>query len=440
MAEDASVFGGKGPKSNKEEVVRFEIDFFKGKKSSDKNGGILGSAISLSSIMVIGVNTRPVVKSAKALGLKTIAVDCFGDVDLLECADAVFSLRSAESRLQPKSLERPSLSQLSLEALEAYDVDAILLTSGMEHDLEFIGELRRKAKIIGNDATRLEVCKNKEKLFRIADRLGISCPLTRRVRGRDEALAAARDIGYPVVLKPAFGGGGIGIRLARSPEELERFFGRVLSAGDNESLYVQQYIRGTDVSTSILSNGDEARCLTVNEQVIGDKRLGVPRPFGYCGNVIPLDEPEFEGRIAEDSTAICEEIGLLGSNGVDFVLSDRPYLMEINPRFQNTIDCVEGLLGINLVEEHIRSCRGELGEYKLPSGYSAKLILYAKEDSRIPDLGRIPDVVDVPQANTIVRKGKPICCVLKFGGDRRRLIADAYRAADSVYEKMLTKL
>ena len=382
--------------------------------------------------MVIGVNTRPIVKSVKALGLKTIAVDCFGDVDLRECADAVFSLRSAELKVQPKGSKGSSLFQLSLHALEAHNVDAIILTSGMEHDSAFIRELGKRAKIIGNDTTRLETCKNKEKLFYIADKLGIPYPLTRRVRKRDEALEVARDIGYPVVLKPAFGGGGIGIKLVRSPDELERFFRRVLLAGDNESLYVQQYIRGIDASTSILSNGDEAKCLTVNEQVIGDKRLGAPRPFGYCGNVIPLNKPEFEGEIAEYSRAICEEIGLVGSNGVDFVLSDRPYLMEINPRFQNTVDCVEGLLGINLVEEHVRACRGEVGKYRQPRGNSAKLILYAKRGVEIPDLTKISDIVDITPEGSIVRKGHPICSVLKFGESRDETVADAYVLASKI--------
>lgn len=389
------------------------------------------------SIMVVGVNTRPIVKSAKALGVKTIAVDCFGDIDLLECADAVFSVRSAKLGIQLKSSKRSSLFQLSLQALEAHDVDAVLLTSGMEHDSAFIAELGKRTKIIGNDRAHLETCKNKEKLFRIADKLGIPYPLTRRVRRRDEALEAARDIGYPVILKPAFGGGGIGIRLARSPDELERSFRRVLSAGDNESLYVQQYVRGIDASTSILSNGDEAKCLTVNEQLIGDKRLGVPRPFGYCGNVIPLNKPEFENQIAENSRAICEEIGLVGSNGVDFVLSDQPYLMEINPRFQNTIDCVEGLLGINLVEEHIRSCKGELSKYRQPDGYSVKLILYAKGDFEIPDLTKVRDIVDIPRPRSIIRKGKPVCCVLKFGESRHGVIVDAYDSASKVYGKLL---
>lgn len=384
------------------------------------------------SIMVVGVNTRPVVKSAKALGLKTIAVDCFGDVDLLERADIVFSMRSE----RPKSSKRSTLFQLSLQALEAHEVDAILLTSGTEHNPQLIEELGKRAKIIGNNnTTQLEICKNKEKLFRIADKLDISYPLTHRVRTRDEALEAAGDVGYPVVLKPAFGGGGIGIRLAKSPEEVNRFFKRVLSAGDGESLYVQQYIRGIDASASVLSSGDEAKCLTVNEQIIGDKRLGAPGPFGYCGNIVPLKaEKKLTEKIAKYAETLCSEIGLLGSNGVDFVLSgNNPHLMEINPRFQGTIDCIEKLLRINLVEEHIRACGGGLCSYKRPVGYSVKLIVYAKENVKIPGLRAFPGIVDIPRKDSIVKRGKPICSVLMFGGRRENVIGDAYATAEKIY-------
>lgn len=389
---------------------------------------------SINSVMVVGVNTRPIVKSAKALGLKTVAVDCFGDIDLAAYADALFSVRPSELRDPPKEFKRPSLFGLSLKALKIHDVDAILLTSGMEHNPKFIQELGKKSDIIGNKPIHLKLCRDNEKLFRIANKLGIPCPQTKKVRKLSDALNAAEEIGYPTVLKPAFGGGGIAIRLARSPEELERFFGRVLKAGDGRTVYVQQYVRGIDVSASVLSNGNEARCLTVNKQIIGDKRLGSPRPFGYCGNIIHLDAGrELVVKIAEHSEALCSEIGLVGSNGVDFVLSREPYLMEINPRFQNTIDCVEGLLGINLVEEHIRSCQGELGKYSQPKGHSVKLILYAKEQVKISDLTRFPDIVDIPRKGSIVRKGRPLCSVLKFGKSRRRIIAEAYGAANKVY-------
>ena len=74
----------------------------------------LGPTLPFNSIMVVGVNTRPTVKSAKALGLKTIAVDCFGDIDLLECADVVFSVRSAKLGIQPGETTSDGRFTLSL--------------------------------------------------------------------------------------------------------------------------------------------------------------------------------------------------------------------------------------------------------------------------------------------------------------------------------------
>lgn len=395
----------------------------------------MGLVFSLQSIMVVGVNTRPIVKSAKALGLRTVAVDCFGDVDLAAHADVLFSVRPLEQEGPLKGFERPSLFELALKALEAHEVDAILLTSGMEHDFKRVEELKRRVEVIGNDVARLKLCRDKLKLFGIASKIGIACPQTERVEKVAQALRAAERIGYPVVLKPAFGGGGMGIRLARSAEQIERKLKWVLMDGDGKTAYVQEFIRGVDASASVLSNGDEARCLTVNEQIIGDAKLGSPRPFGYCGNMIPLaTKKEQVAKIAEYSEGLCSGIGLVGSNGVDFVLAEEPYLMEINPRFQNTIDCVEGLLGINLVEEHVRSCRGELGRYGKPKGYSAKLILYAKGDVKIPDLARFPNIVDIPREGSVIRRGRPICSILKFDKYRRRLTSNAYRAANEVYK------
>lgn len=395
--------------------------------------------LGLSSVMVVGVNTRPIVKSAKLLGLRTVAVDSFDDVDLAANADILISKRSSQCHF---NRERSDLLRLSMDALEINDVDAILLASGTEHHPEFVKKLGKKVEVIGNKPPALGICRDKGKLFRIAARLGIPLPKTKRIRGLNRALKSAEDIGYPVVLKPAFGGGGIGIKLARTPGELRRFYRAVLNVGDGKSLYVQEYIRGVDASASILSSGDEARCLTVNEQIIGDKRLGAPRTFGYCGNIIPLNAGrKAMAKIAEYSEALCGEIRLVGSNGVDFVLAgDEPHLMEINPRFQSTIDCVEGLLGINLVGEHIRACRGELGKYRKPKGYSAKLILYAKGNVKIPDFTKFPDIVDIPRKGSTIGGGKPICSVLKFGYSRQKTITDARATAKKIYRWLAERI
>ncbi|KXB02057.1 hypothetical protein AKJ43_02550 [candidate division MSBL1 archaeon SCGC-AAA261D19] len=387
------------------------------------------------SIMVVGTNTRPIVKSAKSIGMRTIAVDGFGDLDLRRYADTVYSPKTPKPEGPGRGRD---LLIKSLSILEKHEVDAVLLSSGTEHWPGLIKRIKEKIDVIGNKETQIGTCTAKKRLFTAANKIGIPTPSTRRVSEVEDALEFADEAGYPVLLKPSFGGGGIGIRIASSPDRVLANFSEVLSSGNGRSAYVQKYIKGIDASTSVLSNGERAQCLTVNEQIVGDARLGVPRPLGYCGNVLPLEKNgELSSKLAEFSEALCEELGLVGSNGVDFVVSDRPYLVEVNPRFQGTIDCVEGVLGINLVEKHIEACRGELGDYKKPEGYSIKLILYAKEDMVAPDLDDLP-VVDVPMPGSSVKKGSPLCSILKFGNSRKKLVQEAYRTAEKIYRFVQT--
>ncbi|KXB00170.1 hypothetical protein AKJ47_02610 [candidate division MSBL1 archaeon SCGC-AAA261G05] len=387
----------------------------------------------LNTILVAGVYTRPIVESVKKLGLNAIAVDYFGDYDLAKTADDLFSVSELKRKDKPEEATGEILFKLTQEALEVHDVDAVLLSSGMEHYPENVKRLEKRTELIGNKSSQLSFCRDKERIFDTADELGIPHPPIKLAQTTGRALRVAEDIGYPVVLKTPQGGGGIGVRLASSPEELETHFEK-LAPRRGGVVYVQPYIRGVDASASVLSNGSEAKCLTVNRQIIGDERLGVPRRFGFCGNIVPLaTEREYLSQIAEYSQMICSEIGLVGSNGVDFVISeDGPYLVEINPRFQNSFDLVERALNINLVEEHFLSSRGKLNIYGKPNNCHVKLIIYARQGFRTPDLTRFRNVVDIPWEDSIVERRKPICSVIKSGEDRRKTIREAYELAGKI--------
>ncbi len=368
--------------------------------------------------------------------MKVIVVDCFDDIDILEEADQTYIISERSSAGRMSRDERMEFLNLSLRALEKHSIDAIIPGSGLEHDPHILKELSRREKTVMNDIDKLKICEREEELYEIADELGIPHPITRRATEVERVLEISEELGYPVLLKPGVSGGGIGIELAESAEDVEKNCKKVLSSGNGRPLYVQEYIQGRDMSTSLLSDGGEVELLTVNDQIIGDDRLDVPRRFGYCGNVTPCSEDNSKlSQIEEYSKEICREIGLEGSIGIDFILSDKPYLLEVNPRFQNTFDLVEKVMDMNLLEGHLLAFDGKMIETEEPKRYGVKLILYVKEDLEVPDLTEFKNIVDIPKKGSRKRRGEPLCSVVNFGGERKETVESGYDTVEKIKRK-----
>jgi len=132
--------------------------------------------------------------------------------------------------------------------------------------------------------------------------------------------------------------------------------------------------------------------------------------------------------------------GLQGSNGIDLVISKdgTPYVIEVNPRFQSTQECVERVLGINLVESHINACLyGSLPNIKeKTSTFCTKLILYAPKRVITPDLRALREVRDVPLPRSTIEKGEPLCSVIAVGKNRDFSFRKARKLAESIYDML----
>jgi predicted ATP-grasp superfamily ATP-dependent carboligase len=180
--------------------------------------------------------------------------------------------------------------------------------------------------------------------------------------------------------------------------------------------------------------------VSVNEQLIGKKEFGASTPFGYCGNIVPLKiNPKVIERVRKVSNVLGKEFGLMGSNGFDFVINQKNevYLMEVNPRFQATLECIQFVTGLNLIGEHIKACRGELPrKVPIPNGYAVKVIVFAKENSLYPDLSGIKNTFDISRVGVTVDKGNPICTVQVVAEERGKAIRKAWGKVSEIYERI----
>jgi len=394
-------------------------------------------------LLVVGIDVVSLAASAKRAGYQVCAVDYFGDQDLKRlCSESrsIVKQRIGGTCGQLGTDFSPeALLQLARDLLRKAEIDAALLSSGLEDSWDVLLELDDLVPILGNHPNAVKKVRDKMKFFHELERLGIPHPETAMAENLEEAREEARSIGYPVLVKPSRGFGGVGVRKADDDQELEQAF-RGASLLDEKAL-VQEYISGIAASASLISSANGAITLTINEQLLGMSEMGQREPFGYCGNVVPLQINE---TVADRCKGIVEKVAshfnLVGSNGIDLVISKEgvPYVIEVNPRFQGTLECVERILNLNIVKAHVEACvQGKLPTLeKSPSDFCVRLILFAPQRSVVPDLSVFEEVRDIPLPRVIIERGEPVCSVVVEKANRDSSIREATKIAKLIYKSL----
>jgi predicted ATP-grasp superfamily ATP-dependent carboligase len=213
--------------------------------------------------------------------------------------------------------------------------------------------------------------------------------------------------------------------------------------------YLQERIRGTSGSIVFAADGRRAVTLGLTRQLVGDARLGA-HGFRYCGSL--LGNPGGLFRRADAlletaralATALTAEFGLVGLNGIDFVMRGGvPYPIEVNPRYSASMELIERAHGLSMFEAHVRACSETLPPERPPNTeVDGKAIVFARRDVTLGDTRRWIDhgsFADVPHPGERIRRGHPICTVFAQASDAEtchRLLltraAAVYRAAGSV--------
>jgi predicted ATP-grasp superfamily ATP-dependent carboligase len=367
----------------------------------------------MQNILVIGFSTRNIVCSARRAGYTVCSIDAFRDLDLQKCAHE-------SALLEYKNLEElHQLDPLWINAKMAafgLEFDAIVFGSGLEkldHD-------SFSCPVLSSSSGAVQKASNKLYLAQRLGALGIPHPQCYSPEELDA-------VEYPVIVKPATGGGGCLNRIARSKQELmlilEEFFR--LDEKFAEKTVIQDFVEGVPSSVSLLSTKNEALSLVVNEQLIGIPWLS-GLDFAYCGNITP-----FKTEQAEEMEALAEEIilkfKLLGSNGVDFLVTeDGPVVLEINPRFQGSLDTVERAMDINLFEAHVNCFRGELPEKPQVKRFAARGIIYSDRelfiDRKLMDVIIRENGADIPLQGTVIESEEPLTSLFSCASTREEAV------------------
>ncbi|WP_455369349.1 ATP-grasp domain-containing protein [[Eubacterium] cellulosolvens] len=395
-------------------------------------------------MLAIGaVDVSSLTASANRAGYSVFAVDFYGDQDLEKNTKENLSVLSNSNQENIKGLHNLSsieLTRLAKILVKNHDIDVSLLSSGLDDSFDDLSAINDLVPILGNTPEAFLRVRNRNSFFSILQDLEIPHPKTEIAKDLKDAKDICKNIGFPFLIKPLDGYGGLGIKKISTLYELDDWLNS--NEASISKCYIQEYLVGTSVSVSVMAVPGESIALTVNEQLIGMNDVGQREPFGYCGNIVPFTASrDILKKCEHIAEKVVNHFSLKGSNGVDLVISDGiPHVIEVNPRFQGTLECTEKALGINLVETHVKACTENIlpdnRELKQSSSKHMRLILFAKKRAVVPDLILRKECRDIPHPRTRIETGEPVCSIILEGNDRKNVLMTGKKVATKIYESL----
>ncbi|MCI0566621.1 MAG: acetyl-CoA carboxylase biotin carboxylase subunit [Acidobacteria bacterium] len=335
--------------------------------------------------------------ACRELGISTVAVHSEADTDALHVRYAdedvcIGPPRSSESYLNIGSV---------IAAAEITDADAIHPGYGFLAENAHFAEVCEacQIKFIGPSPSVIRQMGDKAKAREMMESAGVPCvPGSRGTLGSDvEAVALARKIGYPVIVKASAGGGGRGMRIARSEEELRSAIQTAMNeakkAFDVADVYLEKYIEDPrHVEFQIL--GDEHGALVH----LGERECSIQRRHQKLVEESPSMAlgPKLRRRMSEAALAGARAVGYQNAGTIEFLLAPdgKFYFIEMNTRIQVEHPVTEMVTGLDLIREQIRIAAGEPLGYTQDDirfhGHAIECRVNAEDsESFVPSPGRI---------------------------------------------------
>jgi predicted ATP-grasp superfamily ATP-dependent carboligase len=369
--------------------------------------------------VIVGVSTRALAESARHAGFTAASVDAFGDLDQKQYVESLGIRRD---------LGRAYSAAAAAAAARRFAAPAAAYVGNLENHPTAVRRLAEGRRLLGNSPATLVRARDFRELAAVVRAAGGRVPTTLLP-------AEARNLasGGSWLRKPLRGGGGSGVR------EWKR--GAPLRAGE----LVQERIDGVLASLSFVADGRRAVLLGLCQGLFGDAAFGA-RLYRYSGSLYPFPaDGSLLARLDAIAQTATRAFGLVGLNGVDFVVRDgEAFVLELNPRYCASMELVERSRGLSVFAVHDAACGGTLPTPPpLARGPTeevlGKAVLWARRDIVAGNTRALldrDDVRDLPFPGERIGRSHPTCTVFARGADRKACYA-ALVAAGAAVEKMI---
>lgn len=339
-----------------------------------------------------------VMKTAKKMGIKTVAVFSIADRNALHVKYADEAVCIGEAASSQSYLRGDKI----IEVCKELSVDAVHPGYGFLSENSAFAEECEKNNIIfiGPKSKAIEMMGSKLAAKEAVMKYDIPMVpgVDHAIIDVEEAKRTAQQVGFPILIKASAGGGGKGMRIVEKEEDFESQMERAISEATNAfgdgSVFIEKYVtkpRHIEIQIMADSHG--------NVLYVFERECSIQRRHQKVVEEAPSSilTPEMRKKMGEAAVKVARACDYLGAGTVEFLLDDKHnfYFLEMNTRLQVEHPVTEMISGLDLVELQIKVARGEALEIKQEDlvihGHAMELRVYAEDPMNdfLPNVGNL---------------------------------------------------
>lgn len=253
-------------------------------------------------------------------------------------------------------------------------------------------------KLFGTEAKNVDAAEDREKFDEILEKIGIPRPQGRTIFTLEEALAAANELGYPVLVRPSYVLGGQGMEIAFNDKDVTEFMEIINRNVQEHPILIDKYMMGKEIEVDAICDGENMLIPGIMEHL---ERAGVHS--GDSISVYPSQtlSEKHKAVIVDYTERLAKALNVVGLVNIQYVLyNDEVYVIEVNPRSSRTVPYISKVTGIPMVDLATKVMMGKkltdfkygTGLYKEPKYVSVKVPVFSFEKLRGVDTTLGPEM------------------------------------------------
>ncbi len=298
--------------------------------------------------------------------------------------------------------------KLYFEPLTAEDVESIVDTEKPDGAVvQFGGQtaikltealMKMGVPILGTAAEDVDAAEDRELFDRILEQCQIPRAAGRTVFTVEEAREAARELEYPVLVRPSYVLGGQGMQICINDHDVEEFVGIINQIAQDHPILVDKYIVGKEIEVDAVCDGTDILIPGIMEHI---ERTGIHSGDSISIYPAPSISPDIEAKLVDYTTKLARALHVKGMINIQFIVAgDEVYVIEVNPRSSRTVPYISKVTGIPIVPlatrvicgHTIRELGYEPGLQKKADYIAIKMPVFSFEKIRGADISLGPEM------------------------------------------------